>query len=72
MYSVPRYTRSLYCVSSLPYGPAEFPQPMRDNPRYAALWRGDARLAELIASRRKARAAGQMTGPYRPGRNWVG
>ncbi|HEV7385098.1 MAG TPA: hypothetical protein VGN89_09480, partial [Phenylobacterium sp.] len=63
--------RSLYWVPSLPYGPVEFPQPMRDDPRYAALWRSDARLAELIAARRKARAAGQMTGPYRPGKDWI-
>jgi TolB-like protein len=63
--------RSLYWVASLPYGPAEFPQPMRDDPRYAALWRSDARLAELIAARRKARNAGQTAGPYRPGKDWV-
>ena len=62
--------RSLYWVASLPYGPAEFPQPMRSDPRYAALWRSDARLAELIDSRRATRAAGQMTGPYRRGRDW--
>ena len=63
--------RSLYWVASLPYGPAEFPQPMRDDPRYAALWRSDARLAELIAARRKARDAGQTTGPYTHGKDWT-
>jgi TolB-like protein/tetratricopeptide (TPR) repeat protein len=62
--------RSLYWVSSLPYGPAEFPEPMRSDPRYAARWRSDARLIELIESRRAARAAGQIPGPFRRGPDW--
>lgn len=62
--------RSLYWVASLPYGPAEFPQPMRSDPRYAALWRSDPRLGELVEKRRVARAAGQTTGPFRRGPDW--
>jgi hypothetical protein len=38
---------------------------MRSDPRYAALWRGDPRLAELMESRRVASAAGQTAGPYK-------
>jgi TolB-like protein/DNA-binding winged helix-turn-helix (wHTH) protein/tetratricopeptide (TPR) repeat protein len=62
--------RSLYWVATLPYGPTEFPEPMRSDPSYAALWRSDPRLAELIASRRAARAAGQTTGPFKRGSDW--
>jgi TolB-like protein/DNA-binding winged helix-turn-helix (wHTH) protein len=62
--------RSLYWVATLPHGPAEFPEPMRSDPRYAALWRSDARLAELVEKRRLARAAGQTTGPFKRDPDW--
>jgi TolB-like protein len=62
--------RSLYWVATLPYGPTEFPEPMRSDPRYAALWRSDPRLAELIASRRRARITGQTTGRFKRGPDW--
>jgi TolB-like protein/DNA-binding winged helix-turn-helix (wHTH) protein len=62
--------RSLYWVASLPYGPAEFPAAMRRDPRYAALWRSEPRLAELIQSRRAALADGQTTRPFARGRDW--
>ncbi|HEY2752246.1 winged helix-turn-helix domain-containing tetratricopeptide repeat protein [Phenylobacterium sp.] len=62
--------RSLYWVGSLPYGPTEFPEPMRSDPRYIALWRSDARLAELIKSRRACRAAGQTTGAFKRDPDW--
>ena len=62
---------SLYYVAALPYGPAEFPEPMRSDPRYAALWRSDPRLIELMASRQQARAAGQTAGPFKRGADWA-
>jgi TolB-like protein/DNA-binding winged helix-turn-helix (wHTH) protein len=62
--------RSLYYVAALPYGPTEFPEPMRSDPSYAALWRSDPRLAELIESRRAALAAGQCAGPFKRGPDW--
>ncbi|HLZ74946.1 winged helix-turn-helix domain-containing protein [Phenylobacterium sp.] len=61
---------SLYYVAALPYGPAEFPEPMRSDPRYAALWRSDPHLIELMESRRSARAAGQTAGPVKRGPDW--
>jgi TolB-like protein/DNA-binding winged helix-turn-helix (wHTH) protein/tetratricopeptide (TPR) repeat protein len=62
--------RSLYWVATLPYGPTEFPEPMRSDPRYAALWRSDARLVELLESRRTARADGQTPAPFRREPDW--
>ena len=53
--------RSLYWPASLPYGPAEFPPIVRDDPRYAALWQSDPRLVTLVARRREALSAGQMS-----------
>jgi tetratricopeptide (TPR) repeat protein len=54
--------RSLYWPASLPYGPAEFPPIVRDDPRYAALWTSDPRLVALISRRREAILGGQMSG----------
>jgi hypothetical protein len=61
---------SLYWPSTLPYGCAEFPKPMRDDPRYAALWQSDPRLQELVASRRAGRASGEMGGPWTRTAEW--
>jgi hypothetical protein len=43
---------------------------MRSDPRYAALWRSDARLVELLESRRTARTDGQTPAPFRRGPDW--
>lgn len=52
--------KSLYWPAALPYGNAPFPAAMRDDPRYAALWRRDPRLADAVERRRRAALSGQM------------
>ena len=49
--------RSLNWTASLPYGRNPFPAPVRGHARFAAIWKSDPRLSELIALR--ARAAGR-------------
>ncbi len=61
---------SLYWPATLPYGPAEFPPPVRNDPRFAALWSSDPRLVELMRSRKAAVVAGQMAKPWRHGPDW--
>jgi TolB-like protein/DNA-binding winged helix-turn-helix (wHTH) protein len=63
---------SLYWPATLPYGPAEFPKPVREHPRYAALWAGDPRLVELMKLRRAASKAGQTAGPWVRTSDWGG
>lgn len=51
---------SVYWLASLPYGDAPFPEAMRSNPRFQALWRRDPRMADAVERRRRAAASGQM------------
>jgi tetratricopeptide (TPR) repeat protein len=64
--------RSLYWPATLPYGRAEFPQGVRKDPRYAALWRSDPRLQELIQTRLRSLASRQMTGTLPDGARVTG
>lgn len=43
--------RSLAWPASLPFGPAPFPAPVSGDPRFAAIWHSDPRLADLLARR---------------------
>lgn len=54
--------KSLYWPASLPFGNAPFPPAVRTQARFAALWREDAGLQELVARRRRALNSGQMAG----------
>lgn len=45
---------SVYWPATLPYGPAPFPDAVRRDTGYAALWRRDPALVELIAMRRRS------------------
>lgn len=60
--------RSLYWPASLPFGRAEFPRAVRTNPRYAALWKSEPRLQQLIAIRLRAVKSGQQAGVLPDGR----
>jgi DNA-binding winged helix-turn-helix (wHTH) protein/tetratricopeptide (TPR) repeat protein len=51
---------SVYWLPSLPYGDAPFPQAIRQDLRFQALWQRDPRLADLVERRRQAAAQGQM------------
>jgi hypothetical protein len=59
---------SLYIPDTLPHGAREFTPAVRAQPRYAALWRSDPRLAELTSLRLQALRAGQMHGVLPDGR----
>jgi TolB-like protein/DNA-binding winged helix-turn-helix (wHTH) protein/Tfp pilus assembly protein PilF len=62
--------KSLYWPASLPFGRSPLPAPVRNHPRFAALWRRDPGLVELVARRRRALATGQMAGFTSEGR-WL-
>ena len=51
--------------------PREFPASMRDDPRYAALWRNDPKRQEIVASRLTGVTHGQMAGYLPDGRRVV-
>lgn len=59
--------KSVYWVAALPYGNAPFPDAMRADPRFQALWRRDPRLAEAVERRRQAAATGQMAAAWPDG-----
>ncbi len=50
---------SLNWTASLPHGRSPFPSAVRSDPRFDALWRRDARLADLV---RRRRENGQVAG----------
>lgn len=54
--------RSVYWPATLPFGRAPVPPPLRDDPRYRALWTQNPRLVRLMAMRRRALDAGQIMG----------
>lgn len=49
--------RSLNWTASLPYGRNPFPAPVRSHARFAAIWKSDPRLAELMSLRERARSS---------------
>jgi TolB-like protein/DNA-binding winged helix-turn-helix (wHTH) protein len=60
--------RSLYWPASLPYGVAQFPEPVRRHPEYAAIWRREPKRIALARSRLTALEQGQMAGVLPNGR----
>ena len=62
--------KSLYWPAALPFGRAPLPAAVRNHPRFAALWRRDPGLVELLARRRRALATRQMAGFTSDGR-WL-
>jgi tetratricopeptide (TPR) repeat protein len=60
--------RSLYWPATLPFGATEFPESVRRHPRYAALWKSEPRLQQLIDTRLRAVSSRQMAGVLPDGR----
>lgn len=54
--------RSVYWPASLPFGVAHFPQAVRADPRYAALWQNEPKRSELVRRRFDAVQRRQMAG----------
>ena len=63
--------KSLYWPATLPFGIAPFPQAVRANPRYQALWHRDPGLVQLVQHRLAAVLKGQMAGFAPDGRRVV-
>ena len=53
---------ALYWPATLPFGFTPFPKPMRDDPRFRAVFHSEPGLSELISRRLSAIKAGQMAG----------
>jgi TolB-like protein len=60
--------RSLYWPPSLPYGVAQFPEPVRRHPEYAAIWRREPQRRTLVQLRLKALQQRQVAGVLPDGR----
>ncbi|WP_298401410.1 winged helix-turn-helix domain-containing protein [Sphingobium sp.] len=58
---------SVYWLASLPYGDAPFPPAMQRDPRFQALWRRDARLADAVDRRRRAAQARRSSAVWSDG-----
>ena len=54
--------RSLYWPSTLPFGATQFPRAVRDDPRYAALWRSHEGLRQLVRRRLQSVRNRQIAG----------
>lgn len=63
--------RSTYWVPSMPYAFARFPERVRDDPRYAAVWAAEPQRMELVRRRREAIERGQMAGFAPDGRKVI-
>lgn len=63
--------KSLYWPATLPFGIAPFPQAVRANPRYQALWHRDPGLVQLVQRRLAAVLNGRMAGFTPDGRRVV-
>ena len=63
--------RSVYWPASLPFGGAHFPQAMRADPRYAAIWRSEPKREELVGLRLDSVRRRQMAGYLPDGRRVV-
>lgn len=61
--------RSVYWPACLPYGPTPFPQEMRRDSRFQALWSRDPHLADAIDRRRAAVENRLMAGTLDDGRS---
>jgi tetratricopeptide (TPR) repeat protein len=60
--------RSVYWPATLPYGRAQFPPDVRKDPRYAAVWRKDPNLWQLVQTRLQAVRQNQAVGVLPDGR----
>lgn len=54
--------KSLYWPAALPFGIAQFPPIVQNNPRYQALWERDPGVIALVRRRYAALSSGQMFG----------